>query len=213
MTALVFSLQEKQVIVAMDTLSAYEKNGVEIPFLFTSKMYPVLHLNGLICGTGVGNLIADWFIRTKDFVVGDLIHLNQFAQPILSEISGKFESKHGDYPSTVYHFCWNKYENRYRGYAFRSTSDFQIEELSYGTATKPGVPDAIIEDYPESFIKIMIRQREIERQKPITEQVFIGGEIQLAVMEQGAGIALYTVYKFDDYTTQYQTMCKNLPDS
>lgn len=208
MTALIFFLQPKQLIVAMDTLSAGLQDGKLRNYFFTSKMYPVPHLSGLICGTGYGNFVAEWLLRSKDFLVEDIVHLGQFTQRELQKLWTTYSEGGGT--STIYHFGWDRKESRYRGFAFRSTSDFAIEELGYGSGTKPGIPNVNLTTFPDSIIETMQEQRANEERRPLEDRTFIGGEIQAAYMEGGNGISLSTVHRFPDYEATYMDMCKHL---
>ena len=147
-------------------------------------------------------------LRSKEFVVEDLVHLGKFAQRELQKLWGTY-SDHGG-TSTIYHFCWDRYDSRYRAFAFRSTGGFASEELGYGIGTKPGVPNAKLVAYPDSFIEVMVKQRESQSAKSLEDRVFIGGEIQLACMEKGGPLSISTVHRFPDYSDMYADMCKHL---
>src|SRR5882672_2560481 len=110
MTALIFSLREEQVIIAMDTLAA---NGdTKAPYFFTSKIYPLPHLGGVMCGTGVGDFAIEWFGALKRFVAKDIHHLDQYVTPKLREIGARMGIGEKN-TATVYHFGFSRVENRY----------------------------------------------------------------------------------------------------
>ena len=69
MSALIFYTTHTDIIIAMDTLAVCDQSGT--PLLFTTKFYPVPHLRGVICGTGIGQFIIDWFVRVNTTMVVD----------------------------------------------------------------------------------------------------------------------------------------------
>lgn len=73
MTALIFNVQPEQVIVVMDTLST-DLQGT--PNGYTSKAFPVPHLGGLMCVTGLSNFASDWLVKLMRFVAKDNRHVS-----------------------------------------------------------------------------------------------------------------------------------------
>ena len=59
MTAFTFLLEQDRVCIGMDTLSIDPQT--KGPNKFVSKIFPLLHLRGVLCGTGVLQVILDWF--------------------------------------------------------------------------------------------------------------------------------------------------------
>jgi len=85
MTALNFVYQNDVVSIAMDTLSL--SPDTHKPRNFLTKFYPVPHLVGVICGTGVGKFIAEWAARVQtNMLVKSIPHLNEFTQQELRNL-------------------------------------------------------------------------------------------------------------------------------
>ncbi|MFN4328546.1 MAG: hypothetical protein ACK4FF_06700 [Limnobacter sp.] len=205
MTALIFSLAPSQVTIAMDTLVT-DTEGT--PIGYTSKFFPLMHLGGIMCVTGLSNLATDWHTRLMRFVAKDIHHLDEFTTEQLQGIWSQYEDQ-VSFTSTVYHFGFSQQENQYLGYAYRSANEFTSERLPYAMGIKPPIQDVQIETLPD-FIDTMQRQRNIEDSKSSGERLYIGGEIQLAVLENRC-MSLATVHRWEDYEEMYTTMCRQFP--
>ena len=78
MSFLVFFSNETDIILPMDTLAV--DGSDRKPMFFTTKFYPVPHLQGLIAGTGSGQFVIDWFVKVNTgIVVDDMVHLDYHA--------------------------------------------------------------------------------------------------------------------------------------
>ncbi|MDD5702128.1 MAG: hypothetical protein PHU23_08780 [Dehalococcoidales bacterium] len=207
MTSLIYILQEDQACVAMDTLSLTSDDGK--PLVFTSKMFPMPHLNGLICGTGVLNFVSNWVenVRTK-FVVKDMEHLSMFTVEPIRKLWQDFHFN-GQQTSTIYYFGYSKSSLRFKGYAFRSTNNFNKEELQYSIGIKPQVINMELNNIPDDIIRIMRDQKEQDDQLPLGQRLGIGGEIHLAVITQNQ-INIFNIHTFEDYDSCFHQMCERL---
>lgn len=104
MSSLIFYTSAEQILIAMDTLAVSDEVGT--PLLFTTKFYPVPHLRGLICGTGIGRFVIDWFVDVNTrMVVDDILQLDLHAPRMLREL---WQEKYANFPLvssvTIYHF-------------------------------------------------------------------------------------------------------------
>ncbi len=207
MTALIYIFQENQVCIAMDTLSLSSDDGK--PLYFTSKISPLPHLNGLICGTGVMNFIVNWVALVHTNIVAeDIEHLSIYTPDSLRKLWQEFRFNEGQ-QSTIYYFGYSKTDRRYKGFAFRSTSGFEREELQYSFGIKPPVPNTEIKEIPADIIRIMCYQKEQDDRLPLGQRLGIGGEIQFAILTPSQ-IIILTLYRFDDYESCYRQMCERL---
>ena len=178
MSALIFFTTPTEIILAMDTLAVRGENGT--PHLFTTKFYPVPHLRGAICGTGIGQFIIDWFVSVNtNMVVDDIPNLDYHTPAALRDL---WATRYKDFPvtstSTIYHFGFGWATGQPCVYAYRSEKNFESESLPIGQlAVKPegDVPDPF--ELPTDFEKIMTSQREKQRVKPLADRIYIGGEI------------------------------------
>ena len=206
MTAAIFNIGPQQIIVAMDTLAM--AGEMRTPLFFTSKFYPLPHLNGAMFATGIGDLATQWFVKLERFLVRDIHHLDEFAIPTLRELGRQFELNEEN-TTTIYHVGYSERESRYVGFAYRSTDNFASERLEYGLRTKPGVAGAVIESFPDDFIRLMEQQRTEDDALPVQNRVFIGGEIQALILHQKT-MTIQTIYRFSDYEKLYEQMCDAL---
>lgn len=214
MTALIYLLNQNYVSLAMDTLSlSMDKH----PHHFTTKVFPLLHLHGVIVGTGCANLLFDWveFVQ-KNVLAQDILYLNEITPEQLRNIAdnnGYLENS----TSTIYHFGYHEEEKRFIGFAYRSTNNFQSEELQYSVAIKPNGEDLqeiaieIINnlEIPEAFIEIMKLQKEFDNCKESDERLGIGGEIHFFHMTK-EGQLMMICHRFDDYYQVWAEMLSNL---
>jgi hypothetical protein len=214
MTAFNAIYTPKLVVIVMDTLVTSVDDYA--PALFTSKMYPVLHLNGIICGTGVADFLQDWakFVNAN-MLVRDMLHLDEFAPSSLRELASSEKHAATGKTSTIYHFGYSIKGEVYKAYAYRSTNNFQSESFDYGFILKPPTKytQPELTDLPtaiEELVKIVIQQKIEDDARPANERVYIGGEIQYAVLQQ-EGFNMGTCFTFADWADLYHKMCNRLP--
>ncbi len=204
MTALNIFFEPNQVCIATDTLAC--DGG--LPRLYASKIFPLSHLNGVLCGTGAFGLLMDWFVAIQSgAIVRDIIELDQFTPEQLQRLGEKYglDEQH---TTTIYHFGYSETEERFRGFVYRSTNAFASEELEYQIRLKPAVDIGEVTSLPADFIKAMKLQRQMDKQQPVSSQVGIGGEIHFAVLRPGS-INITNCHRFEDYETDFTAMLEN----
>jgi len=197
MSALIFYTSATEIILAMDTLAVSDQDGT--PLLFTTKFYPIPHLCGVICGTGLGQFVIDWFVEVNTrMVVDDIPHLDYHAPGRLRELwLTRYKELSPISTVTVYHFGFDGNDTPC-AFAYRSEKDFNSEQLLIGgIATKP--PTAVPCDFklPEDFKKMMLSQQAEESAKPRGDRVYIGGDVLVCHMTKG-GTAIYQAGIFPD---------------
>jgi hypothetical protein len=181
------------------------------PLLYTTKIFPVPHLHGVIVGTGAGGFGLDWFrVVNTQMVVRNIPHLDHFAPNALRALWAEMpaEMRAGS-TATIYHFGFDDQETRYRGFAYRSERDFESEELQYGIGIKPPTEVGEIRDLPGDLVRVVERQRAEDRAKPRAEQVGIGGDVFFLHLTPD-GMTLRRCHRFDDYEEAFVEMCKNV---
>lgn len=182
MSSLIFYTSAEEILVAMDTLAVCDEAGT--PLLFTTKFYPVPHLRGLICGTGIGQFVIDWFVDVNTrMVVDDILQLDSHASRSLREL---WQAKYTNFPLastvTVYHFGFGA-DGVPCAFAYRSEQGFESDRLRIGgIGIKPptDVPEKCT--FPTDLKNLMLSQRQRESAKPAGERVYIGGEILVCHM-------------------------------
>lgn len=214
MTALNFTLSADAVVVLTDTLMTKENDE---PAAFVSKALPIAHLNALISGRGLSDMVVGWA-----FDVACRRLVADFDDLILQSPAGLAERwaevAHIDPPSTtVFIWGWSPAEGRFVGYAFRSGDGFKAERLGDGSRFAPGCDAATfdaITTHPDlgdvtKLAKVMLAAKEDEDASPAPrhERCHIGGEIVMhsLTLTEGGGVqvASQVVHHFADRDQQY----------
>jgi hypothetical protein len=209
MTALNFLLEPDRVCIATDTL-ALSLGGRS--HKFATKIFPLPHLQLIICGTGLLQLATDWYLFVQtSAVVRSIIGLNKFAPAILRELWARHPEASGT-SGTIYHFGFDEEAGYFRGFAFRSSNDFEEEELQQNAfGVKPPVLMPEIKTLPDGFIELVSRQREEDLRRPVQERIGVGGEVQFAILTQNS-VTITTCHRFDDFEEIWEEMLANLKD-
>ncbi|OAB45990.1 hypothetical protein [Paenibacillus glacialis] len=208
MTALNFIFDSENVYIAMDTLSITvdEKK----PFKFASKIFPLPHLRSVMCGTGNIDLILDWNkMINRNVISYDIDYLNILTTEALRNLNSQYPK---EVTSTIFQFGYSHKQNAFRGFVYRSTNDFNVEEYEYCAAIKPQVSfdfyeELSIHGVDEMFIKLITLQKyEDDLSK---DKVGIGGEIHRFIMSKDSN-QLDIIYRFPDHEEHYRDMISNL---
>lgn len=210
MTVLNFAITPDGIFVVMDTLVTSDGK----PAFFTSKATPVPHLNGLICGTGYQNFFHRWSLRVLGGIVAfDIPHLDLFATENLREVWAELsEEERQAGTSTIYHFGYDRGDDEFVGYAYRSTNDFEGEQLLQGIATKPPYRGELpMMGFPDDFVEVCRAQRIEQDKTPLEERVYIGGQITAYTMQRNQQegregeiwFGIETAFEFDDFDAMY----------
>ncbi|MEK4451267.1 hypothetical protein [Paenibacillus sp. FSL L8-0506] len=206
MTALNFVFSEQVIFIAMDTLSTSSNDRT--PYKFASKIFPLPHLRGVMCGTGNIDLILDWYRTIQKNIVAQ--NIDYFAENS-SDILLKLNENYPEYATTtIYQFGYSESVGKFRGFVFRSTNDFKQEELNYCIAQKPQVNfnfDNFEENIDENLVDLMMLQKLEDDQK--LDKVGIGGEIHRMILTKHAS-RIDIIHRFSDFELQYEQMLKNL---
>lgn len=212
MTALNFVIQEDQICLAMDTLSIDAENRE--PLVFLTKYAVLPHLDTIVTGTGHGSFVADWMHYARCNVIAtDIDHLNQYTPDSLRRLAANHENL-GRITATIYHFGFSSARNRFLAYVYRSTKNWESEEILDGVGVKPQIdfyPDETFE-LPAAFIELAKRQREQDNSLPPYERVGIGGDIHFVVMNRN-GIHVSRCYRFPSYDQDFEAMCTHLDET
>ena len=225
MTALNYMLSSDAVCITMDTLAS--RSDDKTPFIFTSKIFPVPHLNGVICGTGISNFILDWFVFVNSScLVKDMINLDLYTPEQLNLLFSKYqENKEINQPrSTIYHFGYDVTKREFAGFAYRSEKCFVSEQLIFSIGMKPEpsfikkgeIPE--LNGLPDAFIKIMKIQKEEDEKFLGDEKVGVGGDIHFFYMSKNQSsedclpilMQIQHCHRFSDYENMYAQMLKNV---
>lgn len=210
MSALIFAYDAEHAYVATDTLVA-DASGELNPVTFMSKVFALPHLRALMVCTGWMEFGQQWFLMLNGhFVAPSCEVLNQYAPGSLRELWKGFQ-EYG-HTSTIYHFIADS--ERVRVFAFRSTKDFEVEQLpAEGIAFKP--PFVGHESHElrtlDDIVSAMDKQRVEQAAIPAVERVAIGGEVVFAELHSDGKTMLWVGHRFGDYDAQLAQMIDNLP--
>ncbi len=208
MSSLIFATDEKQILVATDTL-AVTTDGE--PFSFTSKAIHIPHLRIIIAGTGFGGFSNEWALTVSTrMIVRGILHLNYHTPKGLSVLWKKYTAEYSvpeGRTTTVYQFGISEEDDRVVSFAYRSTSDFQSEQLQYGIGVKPecAIPEG---DLIEALPLMMEVQRRIQEAQPKESRLFIGGVIQALYLTVD-GCRSFKVAQFSDFEAHEQAIFEN----
>jgi hypothetical protein len=207
MSLLMVHHEPEGVIIVTDTLATTVQGESH---LLVTKCGIVPHLNLVIAGTGIAHLSAVWWGLVMEAVLcRDVDMLNLHAPDALRAEWSKIEAHlpDGTETATIYHFGLSEERNIYVGYAYRSKNDFESEELEPAFRVKPE-PRNGLDDVPESLegmvaLALQIKQEQDER--TASDRIYIGGELVLTVLQNGA-INATKLYRWPDFEETWQTM-------
>lgn len=214
MTALNFILSDESVIISMDTLSLNALTHK--PHKYVTKFLPLPHMNCVICGTGNMGAIIDWFsFVEKNIVANGIYQLNLLTQQVICD----FMNEHnGENSCTIYQFGLHEIDNKFYGYAYRSTNEFNSEEINKGIGVKP--PDAFINKSGELdfndintnnssiddlLYEIMLKQKIYDDTRNENDRLGIGGIVQVLYLTKD-NIVIKNYKYFDDYEEKHTQM-------
>lgn len=221
MTAVNFLLSASAVVVLTDTLMTKDNDE---PAAFVSKAFPIAHLNALISGRGLSDMVIGWA-----FDVACRRLVADFDDLIRQSPAGLAERWAGvaqlDPPSTtVFTWGWSPAEGRFVGYAFRSGDGFKAERLEDGSRFAPGCDAATfdaITTHPDlgdvmKLAKVMLAAKDDEDASPAPrqERCHIGGEIVMhsLMLAEGGAVEMTSqvVHHFADRNDQYEEAVSQL---
>lgn len=181
MSALIFSVNSEQAIVATDTLACTPDGA---PAFFCHKAFHIPELSLLIAGTGYWNVIQR-FVSLVGRLAERIEGIEQLAEnvtPALQDLWAAFsQSEPGIEHTTIYLFGVSERSQEIAAYAFRAPDGFAAERLPPCVAYKPG--EGI--DPPEVFTfecipSVMEEMRAHQAKEPDpSKRIHIGGQIEV----------------------------------
>lgn len=211
MSSLIFYTDESQALIATDTLATSNKIP-GAPFKFTTKAFVIPHLKMIIAGTGCGGFCDRWFLQINDrMVVRGIENLDYHTPRNLALLWSSFKNEFSlleDATTTIYHFGFSEENQSICSHVYRSTNNFESEQLPYGLGGKPEyiVPNPY--ELPKDFKTIMDSQRELQSSETKESRIYIGGEIQLIRLERD-GFIVQSLGKFEDYDSDEDAIYRN----
>ena len=206
MSSLIFHTEKEQAVIATDTL-AVSPDGRAMSF--TSKAFHVPHLRMLLAGTGCGGFLDRWLLHLNTQMIVQGIEALAVHAPARLVSLWETYRKEYDVPekrtTTVYHFGFSERTDTIKAYAYRSENGFVSEERTYGIGVKPecSVPEPC--NLPADFRTMMDEQRKIQRAKPKSKRIYIGGEIIVHHLVK-AGCSTFSTGYFEDIVNDVKTI-------
>lgn len=209
MTALCYCTEENYCEIAMDAMICDDNYNV---LACTTKFFPLLHLNGVVAGTGSFDFIMDWVIYLNKYMKypNYFDEVDDSMTDYMLNLAKKHKDEYGldvmSLPTTIYHF--GNSEEGFKCLKYHSGNDFKKEEMPRGAiAMKPGLE--IVSDGwqdkrrapvdPESinnnmavYIEAIKKLQDVSIEK---RQVCIGWQIHYALLNEG-GIYIQKIYDF-----------------
>lgn len=215
MTALIYWLQPNKVCVAMDSLALRPDKD---PLNYCTKILLLPHLKMVLCGTGLIQLVLDWFCFLESNVMAkDLMDVNDIASDTLGRMWQQKYAGTG-VSTTIYHFGYNESERQFGGVAYRSEKNFEPEWLAQDSlgiqprrldlrefATKSIDEKGVKQAFIETIQKLKLDDDDRPRQ----DKLGIGGEVHFLTLDK-SGYLLSICHRFDDYYQLFDEMVRNL---
>lgn len=185
MSSLIFFTRPDVAVIATDTLGV-TMNGE--PFVFTNKATYLPTIQTVIAGTGVGGFSSAWaeYVNSR-MILKDIDNLNVHAQSGLLTMWEKFQAEYNldkKATTTVYHIGFSSEDGTIKTFVYRSVNNFASETIGYGTAVKPECDLVESENIIDAITQMMNQQKAIQDTKPASERLYIGGEIQVIIIEK-----------------------------
>jgi hypothetical protein len=203
-----FTVDPGGVWIVTDTL-ATDLEGE--PYLLVSKCLAVPHLELAVTFTGVANVGQEWMqcVQSRTLAT-DIDMVDLHAPDALRAVCEELDCP-DDETSTIYHLGFSPNANAYVGYVYRSTNDFQSEEMIPSFRIKPDPPDGVGTESPsaeEEIIALAEAIRANEDTKPRGERIYVGGELVITTLASNV-IASRKIHRFADFDEQWLTMNAN----
>ena len=207
MSSLIFYADQKQALVATDTLAVSRESRE--PAYFTSRAIYVPHLKTIVTSTGADRFMEQWFSVINQLPVNDIHELNSQSPENLARLFDWFNSvnayEHPE-PVTVYHIGFSEKDDMIYAFAYSYSDGFRPQPLAYGLAILPpcAPPEGnftFIEDVPG----LMVKQREEQEKVEPGKRIPIGGEIY-GMYLSAEGCNSFKLGVFDDYPADRETI-------
>jgi hypothetical protein len=213
MSSIIFHTDEKQVLVATDTLAVFHKDAKAAKF--TSKALYLPHLRLIVAGTGMGGFADMWMAQINGGRLRGIEDLDTQTTAILSNGWKDYKAQlkiDESVTTTIYHFGFSETTGLIRSFAYRSTDDFKSEPLPYGVSVKPEMATPPPYSLPADLLSMMEDQRALQLKSPPEKRLYIGGEI-IAHHLMEAGCSIYQVARFADYDHHVEEMFSPPPSA
>ena len=217
MTLLNWEMTPEYVLLLSDTLSLSAED--KHPQSFMTKIFTAPHIGALITGTGIGEIITRFYLHVvSGMIVDDVVHLSEFAPESLRMIWEEVSDRMPD-GATATIYTYGLTEEGFVGFAYRSTADFEAEELQHGLAAKPAPELSRLAEVDgfDGFVTLAREQQANDRALPRVDRVGIGGDLWMYLMTKGEGgglsLRVDRVERLNHYDADHNVMLARLPEN
>ena len=185
MTAFNFLISPDMATVVTDTLNTVGPE--QRPYLFSTKVHVLTHLHAVMGGKGRGLFLEECYRKISlGFIARDVADVDNMVSEVyrrlwveqLANEEGDDEPNPLPPSATVYHIGWVESERRMVGFEYSSADNFESHRIEDGAWLHPNTVDIMIRD-PSDFVKITIKQKEIDDKLPAGKRAGIGGDIYM----------------------------------
>ena len=217
MTLLNWFMDPDQVLLLSDTLSLQASD--KRPKSFMTKVFTTPHIGALITGTGSIEVVTRFYLHViSGMIVEDVVQLSNFAPESLRAIwQDVADQMPAGATTTVYTFGLT--DEGFVGFAYRSTSNFEAEEIQHGTAAKPAPEIAKLGAIYslQDFVALAREQQADDRALPRLDRVGIGGDLWMYRMTKSeSGMFSLKVEHLEQlahYDDDHSVMLARLPQN
>ena len=132
------------------------------------------------------------------------------------------EDERGSGTATIYHFGYDPDFDRFEGFAYRSSNNFESEALAHNIHTQPPMAAQFsITGFPDDFVETCRGQKFEQDKLPADKRVHIGGHVMAYTLQrqkrEGQPTTTYatvqTAFEFEDLRDMYhRTMMRDFED-
>ncbi|MGI6170051.1 MAG: hypothetical protein ACOYI4_10230 [Christensenellales bacterium] len=208
MSAFIVVADDKQIVVAADTLVVRKESGCYIPINYTSKIHPLLSKNSVILGVGCYQAIQRWCeIADQAIIARDIETLDKYSAPLMKKrLIGEF----GDTYACIYQIGFDSKGNT-RAYKYDSEEGYVGKAIDGKVFFRPGDVDVMkcFEGAPDvhtALYRCLCSLKEADSKETADGSSSIGGHMELLIMHDGS-YSLERYKPFDEYEENYQRMC------
>jgi hypothetical protein len=185
MTGIIFIVNEKQILLAADTLCL---DANRVPQAFSTKVLTFPRLNTMVVGSGSQNIVTQFsFNCSCNPYFNDYDSLIEVAPTGLRQLIEKDENWQSMFLSSIYTLGYSKQEQRFRAHVFKVEDDFiakPIEECCHPP----------LDSIPKNKTEILKAMIKLNQKYP----EFVGGEIEYYRLTS-EGFYSSVIHRFADY--------------
>ena len=209
MTLLNYIVKPDRIELYSDILATNSENKDNYNFRY--KIFHLPHLNSIVCGAGSFDTILKWYTFIQNHIIAkDITTLDQFAPARLKEMYSELKEPIN---TSVYNFGFSLTDEKFVGFRYRSSNNFESEILDDCFAFKPYSEEMMqyIKDNGtdpreiSGMLELIKHQKILDDQTSTSQKVGIGGKIYYCLLKDRCQF-VSEVHIFEDFGEDYKTM-------